>query len=498
MSIKDDPKRQERVADRNRRLLFSFLTLATGWRLFIFFDHSFWRAFVHGNDPEKAWLYYIIPLYVALLAGAWIITMKNVKAFSLACLSASLALSIAIRAAYRFQVPYAAYSLLGASTGGYFVSFAFFAGLGVMPEERISFNALVALGFSGIICLFSYLFEWLPFDIAFFLLCLVQGAAIVLGMRYTLSPPAEWSRSSRSAIDYRPFFACALVLGVGYFVSYLNAGGSSFGDFAFASAGSLWLDFVVRGSACLLVFFLGRRIRISQLLYATVFAYVLALLMLMLRLEAEAVAFIAIDIAFILGQITFYVLFTALVYKFGSRPAIFGFLSLCVGLGVVGGHGAGRSLSSVLAGYPTHLLVVSLILANTIFFALSFLLRSTMREIDLERENSPGLYRLTSAKSGEASGESASIALRRDVARALLALNERFDPQYRLTNRELQVAAYCVERYDYATIAEKMGITLNTLKTHVRNIYQKYDIRGRKDLAELLENSLRPEDSRTP
>jgi DNA-binding CsgD family transcriptional regulator len=286
------------------------------------------------------------------------------------------------------------------------------------------------------------------------------------------------------------------MLGVGYFVSYLNAGGASFGDFAFASSGSLWLDFVVRGSVCLLVFFLGRRIKISQLIYATVFAYVLALLMLMLKLEAEAIAFIAIDIAFILAQIAFYVLFTALVYKFGGRPAILGFLSLCVGLGVVGGQGAGRSLSSVLAKYPTHLLVISLILANTCFFVLSFLLRSTMREIDLEREKSPGLYRPPSAKSGQASGESSgessSIALRRDIAKALLALNERFDQQYRLTKRELQVAAYCVERYDYETIAEKMGITLNTLKTHAKNIYQKYDIRGRKDLAELLENSMSP------
>jgi len=51
-----------------------------------------------------------------------------------------------------------------------------------------------------------------------------------------------------------------------------------------------------------------------------------------------------------------------------------------------------------------------------------------------------------------------------------------------LSERQLHVAKYIFEGYDNKIIAEKLGITPNTAKTHVRNICRKFRVRGRTQL----------------
>lgn len=69
----------------------------------------------------------------------------------------------------------------------------------------------------------------------------------------------------------------------------------------------------------------------------------------------------------------------------------------------------------------------------------------------------------------------------RPASFALLAsFNEA--AEVRLTDRELEVAAYLLERYDYESIAQMLYISPNTLKTHVKHIYRKLNVSGRKDL----------------
>lgn len=56
----------------------------------------------------------------------------------------------------------------------------------------------------------------------------------------------------------------------------------------------------------------------------------------------------------------------------------------------------------------------------------------------------------------------------------------------KLTPREIEVSVYLIERFEYNEIANRLFISPNTLKTHVRNIYKKLDVSGRKELSEKM------------
>lgn len=58
---------------------------------------------------------------------------------------------------------------------------------------------------------------------------------------------------------------------------------------------------------------------------------------------------------------------------------------------------------------------------------------------------------------------------------------------HNLTSREKQIAALICHDYGNQQIAARLFISVNTVKTHVGNIYSKFDINGRKELRDMLE-----------
>ncbi len=65
-------------------------------------------------------------------------------------------------------------------------------------------------------------------------------------------------------------------------------------------------------------------------------------------------------------------------------------------------------------------------------------------------------------------------------------IEEHFIGEYSLSLREKEVAALLLDRYDYDTIASILGISVNTLKVHVKSVYRKCDVSARKELLELV------------
>jgi DNA-binding CsgD family transcriptional regulator len=59
-----------------------------------------------------------------------------------------------------------------------------------------------------------------------------------------------------------------------------------------------------------------------------------------------------------------------------------------------------------------------------------------------------------------------------------------------LNARELKVLRYLATPLDNTAIAEELGISLNTLKTHLRHIYSKLGVTGRRDAAVEIEQFL--------
>ena len=66
------------------------------------------------------------------------------------------------------------------------------------------------------------------------------------------------------------------------------------------------------------------------------------------------------------------------------------------------------------------------------------------------------------------------------------AVNEQNLNNYALTNREKEVAALLVEGNSYKQIAEKLFISIPTVKTHASNIYKKCKVTNRMELIGLL------------
>ena len=58
--------------------------------------------------------------------------------------------------------------------------------------------------------------------------------------------------------------------------------------------------------------------------------------------------------------------------------------------------------------------------------------------------------------------------------------------EYRLTEREQEVALLILHGKDNADIVQTLFITKNTLRTHLHNIYEKADVHSRQALIDLL------------
>ena len=73
------------------------------------------------------------------------------------------------------------------------------------------------------------------------------------------------------------------------------------------------------------------------------------------------------------------------------------------------------------------------------------------------------------------------------IARKVIAY---FQPpkQQELSDRENEVLKHLARGKSYATIADELNLSINTIKTHTRNIYEKLHIRKRKELMERFDH----------
>ena len=61
-------------------------------------------------------------------------------------------------------------------------------------------------------------------------------------------------------------------------------------------------------------------------------------------------------------------------------------------------------------------------------------------------------------------------------------------------SEETQVVARLLQGKTYRTIASELIISENTVKTHVKNIYSKLQVRNRSELIDLVAENRKPSD----
>jgi DNA-binding CsgD family transcriptional regulator len=74
---------------------------------------------------------------------------------------------------------------------------------------------------------------------------------------------------------------------------------------------------------------------------------------------------------------------------------------------------------------------------------------------------------------------------RRKLSRAELRIRLRLEP-FNLTKKETEITVFLVEGMKRDEILDRCDITNNTLKTHIRRIYQKLGVGKRSEIASRL------------
>ena len=82
-----------------------------------------------------------------------------------------------------------------------------------------------------------------------------------------------------------------------------------------------------------------------------------------------------------------------------------------------------------------------------------------------------------------AAGPILAPALLKMLSTAARAADADADPSAKLTEREAEVLSYLTKGYANKEIADRMAITVPTVRTHLRNIYEKLHVRSRTEAA---------------
>ena len=96
-----------------------------------------------------------------------------------------------------------------------------------------------------------------------------------------------------------------------------------------------------------------------------------------------------------------------------------------------------------------------------------------------------GLLQHIAAKNGLTVPETAHQLLSFAVGEHFMA-DENLSNWYALTGREKEAAAFTCLGYTNQEIAEKMVISPNTVKSHLRNVLTKFDVNSKAELQVLL------------
>jgi len=79
-----------------------------------------------------------------------------------------------------------------------------------------------------------------------------------------------------------------------------------------------------------------------------------------------------------------------------------------------------------------------------------------------------------------------SSAIARKVVTAFRQLGPAPNPLDQLTRREEEVLTLLAKGRRYKEIADELGISYDTVRTHIQNIYKKAQVRSRAEASRLL------------
>ncbi|HOZ72651.1 MAG TPA: helix-turn-helix transcriptional regulator [Spirochaetales bacterium] len=316
----------------------------------------------------------------------------------------------------------------------------------------------------------------------------IRGAAVALAVALPLCSAAAGLRVRRSVerepieergLPVRPALGLVYLIALNYIAYNAATVTSIYGSAGFI-AGKPALDWAFRAFVAIAAVATIRRFNVVKMLYGSYIMIMAALAFSVMGPRGRLPYGLLINTAFVLTEFGYASLLVRLGRGSKARPALFALGTLVVALPSLVGNHLGAWLSPRLG--EASLLTIGAGLA-LYCVALPFV-PGLLRSIE-------GAFAATPAggDDGQESFIRETFFSRLPAERSLDAIESSYDDDYRLSPREREVAALLLDRYDYDAIAARLGISLNTVKSHARSIYRKYDIRGRKDLIALSANA---------
>lgn len=141
-----------------------------------------------------------------------------------------------------------------------------------------------------------------------------------------------------------------------------------------------------------------------------------------------------------------------------------------------------NAVSSFIGMDAVGILIVSVIILYVVALAAissGLFFRQAVKGGGVMEPSSPG------SGEGEASKHRVIISVA-SVTEDELRENPVYRQQFKLTDREIDAAVLLLAGYNSTDIAKILTISVNTVKTHLKNLYAKMDVHNRRELIELL------------
>lgn len=470
-------------------------SLIFGWVLAYFFNTSAWDALA-GAEAESARLFFFGGQLLGMFAGLSLMRRSNVKAMVAGCAAAALAAILVLRILPSARAGGWGYGLFGILAGGAYggmFHYWIFAFAGV---PRVAVIAAVHLA-GGVVSL-GILWAGRLFGTAGAASAdvMIVLAAVWAARGVDMGRVDDPGRAELLPFPGRLLVVVIIAILILYFSSFLPEG------LLAATGEGVWplpnpeLRFLVSSAVYALFVLAGGGVHVLALLYAAILLELAGFGLIMLHAGALAgpVLLVLADAA---GNLFLFTLAFDIYHKHRRRPMIGALFAGTVVVGTALGMLLGKVLDALGLSRPGAFVGMMVVFYSGILALVPLLLRVLERELSLRGRprSSPA------APEAEAMEEENTLAfldpayLREPMGRKIRRLNQRFDAPYRLTVREIEIAALLAGRLDYETIARRLSISINTLKVHAKSVYRKFDVPGRKGLIELcLEPDREPEE----
>lgn len=487
--------------DKSQRVNLWSIILGCSWTASILYYGFLWNDFSAGS-PDKVPSVQTVLLcihFLALLATSFIISVKNSKQLISIGMISSLVLSLFIWFIPGIRVYYAAFALLGVTTGVMYAGFCVRFIYSFTQNIRIKATALYLLGMYFIPYALDYIYKILDHNIVFITVTLLLAAAF-----YLLQISRDETLTSSESILESPFpYKLIILLAVVLLIGYFNSGMIVTNIYNFYGPSlAKWPIVLIEQVSLLLVYlvfcFINSRINRFAILYFAFIFIGFTYLFCIISNTDNTFARITSVIAVSLFHLFTFSFVADIALKYGRNLNVLRAAILAVVIGAIAGELIGKEGGKLYAGNNILLFGVSMGILFVSLMIIPWLAGyiNAMKPADLKLktpEDNVGI--MTDKAIPEAAVSEASVVQLkiRTVNTAtpawnelLISANSKLPAVKRLTAKELEAAVLLIDRLDYKTIAEEMNITVNTLKVHIKHIYQKLDVSSKKQLAEAL------------